>query len=139
MGFCREHKKDMKPGNRAYKAETGFTLVEIMIAVFIFSAGLLAVASMQVSGTQGTTSARWNTDATAWASDRIEKILSLPYDHPDLTNGANGPVIEDQYTIAWTVAQDDLIDNTKTITVTVSWLDRGLTRNTSFTYYKADI
>ncbi|SPD76286.1 putative PilV [uncultured Desulfobacterium sp.] len=129
----------MKYGPKLKNTEAGFTLVEIMIAVCIFSVGLLAIASMQMSGTQGTARARCNTEATVWASDRVEKLISLPYDHADLTNGAHGPVTEDRYTINWTVADNLLMNNIKTITVSVTWDDNSMDRTVSFTYYKADI
>lgn len=128
----------MKPVKKNLK-ERGFTLVEIMVAICVFSIGMLAVASMQVSGTQGTASAKWNTGAAVWASDQVEKIISLPYDHADLTNGAHAGVTEDQYAISWNVQDNWLVNNTKMITVTVAWDDRWLNRTVSFVYYKADV
>ena len=129
----------MKPVKKNTNTERGFTLVEIIVAICVFSIGMLAVASMQVSGTQGTASAKWNTGATVWASDQMEKIISLPYDHPDLADGAHAGVTEDQYAISWVVQDDELVDNTKTITVTVTWDDRSMNRTVSFVYYKADV
>ena len=129
----------MKPVKKNTNTERGFTLVEIMVAICVFSIGMLAVASMQVSGTQGTASAKWQTGAAVWASDQIEKIISLPYDHADLTNGAHAGVTEDQYAISWVVQDDELVDNTKTITVTVTWNDHSMNRTVSFVYYKADV
>jgi type IV pilus assembly protein PilV len=129
----------MNPVKKSLKTERGFTLVEVIIAICVFSVGMLAVATMQVSGTQGTASARWHTEATVWASDQIEKIISLPYDHADLTDGAHAGFTEDQHTISWVVEDDELIDNSKTITVTVDWQDRWFERTISFVYYKADV
>lgn len=131
--------KDKKSEGKGLKNEHGFTLLEILLAVFILSVGLLGVATMQVSGTQGTARAKWHTGATVLASDRIEKLMSLPYDHADLADGAHAGVTEDKYSISWNVAEDELIDNSKTITVTVSRVDWGRTRDVSFVYYKTDI
>ena len=129
----------MKHVKKNLKTEKGFTLVEIMVAICVFSIGMLAVASMQVSGTQGTANAKWQTGATVWASDQMEKIISLPYDHPDLADGAHAGVTEDQYAISWFVQDDDLVDNTKMITVTVGWDNLWIDRAISFVYYKADV
>jgi len=129
----------MKPVRKNLKTERGFTLVEIMVAICVFSVGMLAVASMQVSGTQGTANAKWQTGAVVWASDQMEKIISLPYDHPDLADGAHAGVTEDQYAISWVVQDDELVDNTKTITVTVAWDTIWIDRTVSFVYYKADV
>jgi prepilin-type N-terminal cleavage/methylation domain-containing protein len=139
MGLCQMWRSDMKPVKKNLNTERGFTLVEIMVAICVFSIGMLAVASMQVSGTNGTANAKWHTGATAWASDQTEKIISLPYDHPDLTDGAHAGVTEDQYAISWDVQDDALVDNTKTITVTVAWDGIWLDRTISFVYYKADV
>jgi len=129
----------MKPVKKNLKTEKGFTLVEIMVTICVFSIGMLAVASMQVSGTEGTANAKWQTGATVWASDQMEKIISLPYDHPDLADGAHAGVTQGQYDISWVVQDDELVDNTKTITVTVTWADTGTDRTVSFVYYKADV
>ena len=129
----------MKPVKKNLETERGFTLLEIIVAICIFSVGMLAVASMQVSGTHGTASAKWHTGATVWASDQIEKIISLPYDHADLSDGAHAGITQDKYTISWVVQEDELIDNAKTITVTVGWEDSWLDRTISLVYYRADV
>lgn len=129
----------MEPVKNKLKTQRGFTLVEIVIAICIFSVGMLAVATMQVSGTHGTAAAKWQTEAAVWASDQIEKMISLPYDHADLDDGAHAGVTQGQYAISWVVQEDELIDNAKTITVTVAWEDRWFDRTVSFVYYKADV
>jgi len=66
--------------------ENGFTMIEILIAISIFAIGMLAVASMQVSGIHGNATANALTGAAAWAADRLETLLVRPYDHIDLEN-----------------------------------------------------
>ena len=62
------------------KREKGFTLIEIMIALFILTIGILAVASMQNSSLLGTAKSNAVTQATNVAMDRMERLLSLPFD-----------------------------------------------------------
>ena len=64
--------------------EKGFTLLEVIVTITILTIGLLALASMQVSAIKGNTLALGFTEATSWASDQIEKLMILPYDHADL-------------------------------------------------------
>jgi len=121
--------------------EKGFTMIEILIAVSIFAIGMLAVASMQVSGIHGNATANALTGAAAWAADRVESLLVRPYDHIDL-DPAGSPYsggTQGRYTISWTVQQDDVMPNTKTIIVNVSYSDRGKPKNVSLTYYKSNI
>ena len=121
--------------------ENGFTMIEILIAISIFAVGMLAVASMQVSGIHGNSTANTLTGAAAWAADTMETLLVRPYDHIDLDPGGPYPYPEGtqgRYTIEWTVQQDVVMLNTKTITVNVSYSDRGKPKNVSLTYYKSN-
>ena len=116
--------------------EKGYTLIEVLIALSLFAIGMLAVAGMQISGIQGNATAKWHTGAASWSADRIERLMTLDYDDPALVDGS---VTEGIYTVSWVVTEDVPINNVKTIAVTVSWTDRGINKNTTFNYYKADL
>lgn len=102
----------------------GFTLIEVLIGMVIFSIGILAVAALQASSTKGNASARRITEATALAESQIEDLMQLPYDHADL-NPANNPHENtiDPYRINWNVTEIDLDSNgtndSKAVNVTV--------------------
>ena len=64
-------------------ADRGFTLLEVVIALAIFSVGIMAIAGLQVSATNGDLRARLATEAATLAHDQAEKLLSLEYD-PDV-------------------------------------------------------
>jgi type IV pilus assembly protein PilV len=119
------------------KEEKGFTLIEVLIAVSILTVGILAVASMQISAIRGNYIASTQTGGTTWAQDKIEYLMSLDYADPDLDAGSHTPETHDIYTISWNVAADDPINNTKTISVNVTWVDRGAAKSISLDYIKA--
>jgi len=121
--------------------EKGFTLVEILIALTIFAIGMLAIANMQVWGIVGNATAKWHTEAATWASDRIERLMTLDYAHADLAAGPHpgAPITEGHYSISWNVTDSTPIPNAKAVVVTVTWKDRGKNKSTAFTYYKADL
>ncbi|MDF1592335.1 MAG: prepilin-type N-terminal cleavage/methylation domain-containing protein [Desulfobacterales bacterium] len=121
--------------------ENGFTMIEILVAISIFAIGMLAVASMQVSGIHGNATANALTGAAAWAADRVESLLVRPYDHIDLDPAGNphSGGTEGRYTISWTVTENDMMPNTKTIAVDVSYSDKGNPKNVSLIYYKSNI
>lgn len=121
--------------------QNGFTLIEILIAITIFAIGMLAVASMQVSGIHGNATANVLTGAAARAADTLESLLIRPYDHIDLDPAGNphsGGTLG-RYTVSWNVTEDAMMPATKTIAVSVSYEDRGRPRNVFLTYYKSNI
>ena len=105
---------------QALREETGtrgFTLIEVLIAIAIFSIGILAVGAMQVSSTNNNAGARIQTEEYTWVVDQIERLTGLEYDDPDLDAGGHS-IARSPYTVSWTVAEDLPVDGTKSIAVT---------------------
>ena len=116
----------------------GFTLVEVMIGMAIFFIGFLAVGSMQITAINGNAGAREATEAATRATSQLETLIALPYD--SIVGG--GSVTDGAYRVSWEVLDEiespsTVLPNTKTITVTVDWLQRG-PRSFVVTYMKAD-
>ena len=136
---------DTKPNRQIIGSNTGFTLIEVLIAVAIFSIGILGVAALQSGSIKGNTTARGVTDIAVIASDRLEMLRSLPYNDPALStpggplatrdyvlaqaadrldNDYDGNIDEDNETgalsIQYTVTNDWPLNRTKTVTVTVT-------------------
>lgn len=101
----------------------GFTLLEILVALLIFSVGMLAVARLQIVTTQSVAGVRRTITATALAEDKIEQLKSLGFDA--LTNGVTNDPSNPWYDIfnrSWEIT--DFNGTTmKQITVTVTWTD----------------
>ena len=116
----------------------GFTLIEVLIVMAIFSIGILAVAAMQVTSTKSNASARRITEATALAENQIENLMQVSYDHADL-NAATNPHGSTQgpYVINWNATEVDLdadgTNDSKTVDVTVNW-NYGRDRSVSIQY-----
>ena len=98
--------------------DRGFSIIEVVFAISIFAIGILAVTTLSISAVNSNASSRRITDATALAEDRLERLAALPYDDikspdpdEDDTVGA--------YRVTWVVKENDMLDKTKTITVTV--------------------
>ena len=79
----------------------GFTLIEVLVAMAIFSIGILAVGSMQLAATRGSSSARLSSEAVTIAQSQAETLILLPYsavltgNYPEIPVGA--------YTVRWDV------------------------------------
>jgi len=118
----------------------GFTLVEVMIGMAIFLIGFLAVGSMQIAAINGNAGAREATEAATRATSQLETLIALPFESID----DGGPVTDPDgaYRVSWEVLDEfespsTVLPNTKTITVTVTWEQRG-PRSFEVTYMKAN-
>jgi prepilin-type N-terminal cleavage/methylation domain-containing protein len=90
-------------------SQEGFSLIEVLIALAVFSIGILAVASLQITSTNGNALARKVTEATAVAKSQMEYLTTLAYDHNDLNPALNPhETMQQGYTLTWDVADDDL-------------------------------
>ena len=136
--FRKQRIKNKKRiGNR------GFSILEAVIALAIFSIGILAVAGMQVSSTNGNASARFATEAATLAQDVVERLLALDYD-PDaaIPLPEFDPAIDhartdsNGYTTDWTVSAGP-VPNSLTIDVVVSWRVYGSPRRYDLSFIKS--
>lgn len=126
--------KTLGQPNTKINNDKGFTIIEVMVVIGIFAIGILAVASMQVSAFQGNRSATLRTIAITLASERMENLISQDY-----VAIVSGNQTVDNYDISWTVTNDSPLANTKTITVTTTWNDRGESRNVNLSYILAKL
>lgn len=108
-----------------WASEKGFSLIECMIAMAIFSIGVLAVIGLQLSSVSGNSGSRKISDALVMAEDQLENFMSLPYNSADLDPALNPHQIDaGGYSMVWTVAMADLdgngTDDAKRIQLTAS-------------------
>jgi len=67
----------------------GFTLVEVLAAVVVFAFGVLALYRLQSAGVQSNTFSNDLTQAITLAQDRMELLMSLPYNNSDIRQKDN--------------------------------------------------
>ena len=79
----------------------GFTLIEVLIAITIFSVGLLALAKLQMSASLGNVQAGRVTSATMAASSRMEALMSLDFS----ALPSSGSVTESGFQIDYTITE----------------------------------
>jgi type IV pilus modification protein PilV len=105
----------------------GFTMIEVLVTVAIFSIGLLAVGLMQIKGISSTRSSRQKTEAMNIAETQSERLMSMKFylddngkddDHngetdfydinPDLEAGSFSDDTDwtGQYTVFWRIVDN---------------------------------
>jgi len=105
----------------------GFTIVEVMIAIAIFSVGILAAATMQVSAIRGNQTGNEITQATFLAQDMLEQLKNSS----DISTVADGNDVDGIYNRSWTLTAAGGF--AQTATVSVSWTNRGRNHNVALT------
>jgi type IV pilus assembly protein PilV len=104
--------------------QSGFTLIEVMIAVVILAAGILALATMQIVSIRSNAFSTEMTYATMLAQSQFEQFRNMNYDSV-VTDTDLIPATETSkgipYTVQWTVSDDDPTTDMKTIDLDVLW------------------
>lgn len=108
----------------------GFSLIEVLIAVVVIGIGFMAAASMQGMSISSNSNSNYLTSATYLAQDKIEQLRRLAY--TDITMvGSPESSIDDMgqsggiFNRSWTVTPDSPGLMMKTVSVTVTWNERG--------------
>jgi prepilin-type N-terminal cleavage/methylation domain-containing protein len=93
----------------------GFTLLEVVVSMIIFSTGLLMLVPMIVTSQKGNIFADWTTRAAHHIQAKIEEIKNTH----NFTSGQDHP---EGMTRTWTV--EDYSAFLKKIKVEMTWLDK---------------
>ena len=129
----------------------GFTLLEVIIALAIFTAGILALYAAQTATIGYNSGASRITTAATWSAQTFESFMARHYGDLDDLNGdgvgglnnatettADYSAIspDGRYTILWNVVADMPIPRTKTIRVIVINEGIGVGRRIQMDYVK---
>lgn len=125
------------------RSSSGFSLIEVLVAMALFAIGVLALAQMQIVSMSGNTASRRITGAATLAESKLEELKSLSYSNADLTDkdadgdagyGTAGLDDEDgdadgsetgvtimgqSYDVFWNIAADSPVSGCKTVRVIV--------------------
>ena len=124
--------------------QKGFTLLEVMIAVFILAVGLLGLANLQMLSLKNNHSAQYRTSATVLAYDIFDRMrLNRTADYSiTLASYSSGSTLKDADLTAWKntlsnelpLGDGSITFNGDIVTVTVQWDDsrgsEGITTQT---------
>lgn len=129
----------------------GFSLIEILIAMVVLSVGILAVTKMELVSMRSNTRSASLTEASSVARATMDRLLNLDYDAAELSDTsadstagltdatpstADYHQTDGRFDIFWNVAENQPINNCKTIQVNVTWNMGGEVKSTSFSAIK---
>lgn len=135
---------EMPGKSNRFSPMAGFTILEAVIAMFVFSVGVLAVLNMQVSSIQANRKAKRMSEATAIASSMVSELRAIDYNSASLEgDNETGTVYNmddiDDYSRSYRVRRiASLEDKAAVLTITVSWQDKGKSHSIVNDYYKQD-
>ena len=135
----------------------GFSLLEVMIALAIFSISIVALCGIQTQSIHQNYTASRITTADTWAAKRIEDLIALKYEDvkdtdgdgvgglsDDTTGTADGSLTSPDgvFTLLWNVAGTAAagvpLPDTKIVRIIVTSTRSGTGRQVDLEYIKAD-
>lgn len=136
-------------------SETGFTLLEVLIALSIFTIGILAVGAMQISAIRGNDTSSDFTEALLLGQSKLDGLAFLPFLDTQLNDSDNDGVagIDDgrrlpngtilnpggedgidnvgKFTLRWNIADITIPpavnNNAKRVKIFIQWQQSGKT------------
>ncbi len=131
----------------------GFTLIEVLMAMVMFSVALLGLEKMHLTAIQVNTIANRLTQASTLVQDKAEQLLAMPYNDPLLADttapgsvttypNANNPDPSPPppgYAIRWEVDTDVPSVGIKTINIFVTWNNLKVSKTFSLSVRKSNL
>ena len=92
------------------KNRDGFTIIEVLISMIILVVALFALSSLQTTSVGSNAAGQQTTIATMLAQDKLEELMSLAYNDPQLNDAVDNFIDTDDNGIAdyfdWSAAPD---------------------------------
>lgn len=106
------------------RTQTGFSLVEVMVAMTVFAIAASAVTSLMFHSTEAISGNNYSSQAVTCAQEELEIVRAKSYD--EITDASSECVGDEMsFEVSRAVTENEPDDGVKTIVVTVSWTEKG--------------
>ena len=102
----------------------GFSFIDLMLALFVLTIGVLALADLQIVSSKSNTSSKGTAAALNIAEKKLEEVRGMVYTNIAAEAPTSVPDSGVTFTREVKVASNSPITNTKTVTVIVTWSDK---------------
>ncbi len=117
-------------------SQAGMSLVEVLVAIVLFSLGSLMALTMTTSSLRANSHSLAIDESVNLGRLNMEQLLSLDYNDVLLldTNGdgvsgllavaaadADNSIVSGRYRVSWNIAANEPVNGAKTLSVVVSW------------------
>ncbi|MBA2564474.1 MAG: prepilin-type N-terminal cleavage/methylation domain-containing protein [Gemmatimonadetes bacterium] len=104
----------------AARGHAGFTLIEVIIALFVISMTILAVGPLMTGISRGNNYGQNVSIASGRVQEKVEELKNRPF--ANVTNGSE-TLKEPAMTRRWTVVAEPVPNALKEVDVVVEWTD----------------
>lgn len=107
------------------RSRSGFTLVEVMVALVVIGVGALAIGGLFPTATRDIGKSERTTRASEYLQEGMERLTSLSYNDPLLQPGMvhidSANPLPGGFNREWKVVADHPISGCKTLALEVQW------------------
>ena len=122
-------------------SENGFTLIELVVALLIFSIGVMGFMKLQGETIRGNAFSQHLSTAVSLAQDKAENLVNAGLASGDLSlgNHAGATVVKNgvSYSLTWVVSALGTATNSRQVALTVTWQEKLLSHSAAISFVAA--
>ena len=104
------------------RSEGGFSILENMISMAIFSVGILSISMLFTQTMTFTHNSEKMSVATNLAKGKLEELRNTPY--ANIVSGTASETVDNvEYDLEWTVTNDSPLTGVRKVVMEISWTD----------------